>query len=69
MHSELSIKLEKWFKSEEGAKCTDSNFIYGFHPEQYLKHRLELAFIAGAAATQEVQDEICQKLLSEGKAK
>jgi len=49
--SELAIKRDEWFESEEGKKCADPYTLYGSGKnEKYLFNRLERAFLAGAKA-------------------
>jgi len=47
MKSELAIKREAWFKSDEAIKCLNTATLTA---GPYLKHRLERAFLAGAKA-------------------
>ena len=51
----LAVAKDKWFESEEGRRC---NNFWTLKPEQdpefYLKNRLELAFMAGAAAQEKI---------------
>jgi len=64
--SELAIKRDEWFASDEGKKCAD---IISLLPtrhyknnEIYLKNRLEAAFLAGANATNEIAEELAAKI-------
>jgi len=50
--SPLAIKRDAWFASKEGLTC--SNYLT-LTTEDYLKNRLESAFLAGAVATEETR--------------
>ena len=65
MRSELAIKRDEWFDSNEGKSCMeiDKLALHSSH-RKYLKNRLEAAFLAGAKADAEVQQEICDKIAS-----
>lgn len=63
MRSELAIKRDEWFESDEGKDCLDASaLIMTSKYQQYLKNRLECAFLAGAKANHEVGHEIADKL-------
>jgi len=62
--SELAIKRDEWFDSDEGKGCMDAKSLE-LRSEKYryfIKNRLERAFLAGAQANEEVRQEICDKL-------
>ena len=62
MKSELAIKRDEWFGSEEGRKCCDAATLGHIQPERFLRNRLERAFLAGAKADAEVQQEFCDRI-------
>ena len=63
--SELAIKRDEWFESDEGKKCSDASILSsdGVENRKFLKNRLEYAFLARAKANEEVATEICKKLV------
>ncbi len=61
MKSELAIKRDEWFESKEGKRCCDPDGLILPDP-QYLRNRLERAFLAGAKANEAVKDDLCRKL-------
>lgn len=66
MRSELAIKRDEWFKSDEGIGCLEVKKLALHHAHQkYLKNRLERAFLAGAIANEEIVQEFCQKVADE----
>ncbi len=62
MKSELAIKRDEWFKSAEGRKCSNTLTLTCDTDGEYLKNRLEAAFLAGSIADAEVQQDICDKI-------
>jgi hypothetical protein len=63
MRSELAIKRDEWLESEEGIDCLDAlGLILTSKYSQLLRIKIEAAFLAGAKADAEVQQEICDKL-------
>jgi hypothetical protein len=50
MKSELTKARDKWFESEEGQQALDPGILFSPHHAQYLRNRLELAFMAGMDA-------------------
>lgn len=63
LRSELAIKRDEWLESEEGKSCLDaSGLLLTSKYEQYFRNRIEAAFLAGAKANTEVQQEICDKM-------
>jgi len=61
MKSELAIKRDEWFESDEGKRCCDPTEL-GLPSRKYLRNRLERAFLAGAEANEAVKDDLCHKL-------
>lgn len=53
----LARAIDKWFKSEDGKKSTE-----GITHGRYLRNRLELAFIAGWDARDEIKDLLLTKI-------
>lgn len=49
MRNKLAIERDKWFESAEGKKCLDAKTLGSEVSAEYLKNRLEFAFLAGAA--------------------
>jgi len=65
MKSELAIKRDEWFESDEGKGCMDTmSLMMTSKYEQYLKNRLETAFLAGANATNEIAEELAEKIIN-----
>jgi predicted lipoprotein len=65
MRSELAIERDKWFESEEGKKCLDAKSLGDFVSHEYLKNRLEFAFLAGAVANEKAREVIAKKISSQ----
>lgn len=64
MKSELAIKRDEWFASLEGRKCSDPSTIgITKSRDKFLRNRLELAFLAGAIASDQVMQDICDKVI------
>jgi len=63
--SELAIKRDEWFASEEGVKCCqpDSLLDSPSDPGKYLRNRLEIAFLAGAKAEHAVSEDMARKCM------
>ncbi|PCI54178.1 MAG: hypothetical protein COB36_10840 [Alphaproteobacteria bacterium] len=59
--SELAIKRDEWFVSDEGQKCMSLSLMYEDNVAKFLRNRLEAAFLAGAEAGLLCQQEICDK--------
>lgn len=57
MKSDLAVKRDEWFDSEEGRVCAETD-ILAIHPAhgKHLKARLERAFLAGARASDEIEE-------------
>lgn len=58
LRSELAVKCDEWLESDEGKKCRS---VKGFGiikhaDENFLRNRLEAAFLAGAIAGEEITD-------------
>lgn len=65
LKSELAIKRDEWFESEEGKKCCDNTTLpTGKTGGRYLKHRIESAFLAGAIANNEMHEELINKVIT-----
>lgn len=66
LRSELAIKRDEWFASEEGQKCAMPFRLPDMDDTAvYLRNRLELAFLAGAKTDAEVQEEFAAKVLGQ----
>jgi hypothetical protein len=52
LRSPLARERDEWFASKEGIGCTD-----GSASGLFLRHRLELAFLAGARAQELIDDD------------
>lgn len=64
MKSELAIKRDEWFASEEGERCLDvKNLALHASHQKYLKHRLEAAFLAGAEANEQVHQDLADQVM------
>lgn len=65
MKSELAIERDKWFESDEGKKCTDTDSLLAPKvTKEYLINRLEAAFLAGATANEIVHEQLIKKMNS-----
>jgi hypothetical protein len=65
--SELAIKRDEWFESEEGIRCSEPHSLLSTSdPYIFLRNRLEAAFLAGAEANEEVKAEMVAKVLEGG---
>lgn len=53
---EMAKQRDLWFSSEEGGRC-----VKGDAEGQYLRNRLELAFLAGIEAGRQVERAILQE--------
>lgn len=65
--SELAVKRDEWFESSEGKRCLNLATLrvnIRVNSTSFLKNRLEAAFLAGAKANHEVEEEIAEKLLN-----
>ena len=63
MKSELAIKRDEWFASDQGRQCCADGLNGHGRAKEYLKNRLEAAFLAGAKAQSEVDQEFCDKVI------
>lgn len=55
LRSPLAKARDDWFESEAGQKASDASTLpQNAHP--FLRNRLELAFLAGAAAQREINE-------------
>ncbi len=52
--SSLAKAKDKWFESLEGRSCMDKSILLMPESVQYLKNRLERAFIAGVIAQEQI---------------
>lgn len=63
LRSELAIKRDEWFESDEGKRCCADGLSGREDAKKYLKNRLEAAFLAGAKANEAVKKELEDKVL------
>ncbi len=62
--SELAVKFDEWIASDEGMECSDvHSLITTSKYDQLIRHYLRAAFLAGATADNDVQQDICDKAL------
>ena len=59
--SELAIKRDEWFESSAGLSCLGRSILRYDCRQEFLKERLEEAFLAGAKANEEVHAEFAAK--------
>lgn len=60
LRSPLAKMRDDWFDSEEGLRlCDGSKIGVSQKNEQYLRNRLEIAFLAGAKAAKENERRSC----------
>jgi len=65
LRSELAIKRDIWFESDEGRQCLKPDLLARPQKDfQFHKNRIERAFLAGAKAADSVNQEICDKIES-----
>ena len=53
----LAQARDDWFNSDEGASALGVSILWRTADLQYLRNRLELAFIAGAKAQEQIDKE------------
>ncbi len=58
---DLAIQRDNWFASEEGKRCSDISTLPPSDP-QYLRKRLERAYLAGASDWDKVRQDLCESL-------
>ena len=61
--SELAIKRDEWFKSPQGRQATNTDILHFDKYSELLNNRLEAAFLAGAIAQCEVDQDFCNKVI------
>lgn len=48
--SPLAIARDEWFESKDGIECMEPSILFSHNSSQYLRNRLETAFLAGVEA-------------------
>lgn len=57
LRNNLAKARDEWLESKEGKSCTDGSSIYlPTGQSQYLRNRIEMAFIAGAEAQRRIHE-------------
>ena len=62
MKSELAIKRDEWFASPQGKQAASGDILLYTRYQELLDNRLEAAFLAGASATNEIAEELAEKI-------
>ena len=62
MKSELSIKWDKWIESQQAVQALSPDILYLDIYGDILKNRLKAAFLAGSLATNEIAEELSEKV-------